>query len=248
MSCDCPVINFWSLILSTAFNTIQEQRAAFTSCGWYQPVSSSSPTCSFQGTKHFSYFLLVSNIQQISGDLQMTRLHVAGSVAVCNHNRWVPTKPQISAMTWSLPERPSVMSFLCFVAPHRLAFLHEGADALLSVSQSQVVHHHLGGEGICCIAALSHLSLQEEGGRTQITMLHVFTPGILLFIIRLNTVQSFRIPTEGFMKHIDRKSFMWHSLESLKGAQVPVERGLSQSHDWSAGLTHPPGDGQRLLF
>lgn len=53
------------------------------------------------------------------------------------------------------------MGLLCFMAPHRLALLYEGPDPLLSISQSQVVHHHLGGGGIRCVSTLSHLSAEE---------------------------------------------------------------------------------------
>lgn len=58
--------------------------------------------------------------------------------------------------------RPSVVGLFCFVAPHGFTFLYEGSDPFLSVSQSQVVDHHLGGGGICGISALSHLSLGEH--------------------------------------------------------------------------------------
>lgn len=53
--------------------------------------------------------------------------------------------------------------FLC-VAPHGPAFLQEGPDPLLSVRQSQVVHHHSGGGGVSCVSTLSHLSLEDVEG------------------------------------------------------------------------------------
>ena len=33
-----------------------------------------------------------------------------------------------------------------------------------------------------------------------------------------------------------------------KNKQKPIERGLAEGNDGSAGLTHPPGDGQRLVL
>lgn len=67
--------------------------------------------------------------------------------------------------TMRVSSSQSVMSFFCFIAPHWFAFLYEGPDPLLSVSQSQVVNHYLGGGGIGCISTLSHLSLEDTKER-----------------------------------------------------------------------------------
>lgn len=61
----------------------------------------------------------------------------------------------------------SVMCFVCLVTPHWSAFLDEGPDPLLSIPECQVVHHHLGGRGVRCISALSHLSLEETQERSH---------------------------------------------------------------------------------
>lgn len=75
----------------------------------------------------------------------------------------------------------SVMCFFCLVAPHWFAFLDEGPDPLLSIPESQVVHHHLGGGGVRCISALSHLSLEETQERSQ--SLKVLTIIIMIHFI-----------------------------------------------------------------
>lgn len=67
--------------------------------------------------------------------------------------------------TMRVSNSQSVMSFFCFIAPHWFAFLYEGPDPLLSISQSQVVNHYLGGGGIRCISTLSHLSLEDTKER-----------------------------------------------------------------------------------
>ena len=77
---------------------------------------------------------------------------------------------QIKSSPVRIINSPSVVGFLCFVAPHWFTFLYEGPDPLLTVSQSQVVHHHLGGGGVRCVSTLSHLSLEETKQKRTQTM------------------------------------------------------------------------------
>lgn len=84
-----------------------------------------------------------------------------------------PVRKTITSLQWSLAiksfsEGPSVVGFFCCMAPHWLAFLYEGPNPFLAVSESQVVHHHLGGGGVRCVSTLSHLSLEDMEGRWQL--------------------------------------------------------------------------------
>lgn len=51
-----------------------------------------------------------------------------------------------------------IMGLLCFVCPYGLPFLYEGPYPLLSVSESQVIHHDTRGYSVGRIPPLGHLS------------------------------------------------------------------------------------------
>lgn len=108
----------------------------------------------------------------------------------------------------------SVVGIFRFVAPHWFAFFYKGPNPLLSISQCQIVHHHFGCSGVCCISTLGHLSLEEtkQGWGMYTDLLYVF--------------KCF------YVRNHDNDNTLIHTCSPLKG-------GLAQGHNWSAGLTHP---------